>query len=88
MKKRKKKVYDDDDGRVISNMNVEGMPYYRDTKPFGNEGEPSDSDLDLSQSERRAMIGGVFAAALLVAGIFALVGTLFLLFCTKVWLKP
>ena len=28
MKRRKKKQYDEDDGRVIAPMNVDGMPWY------------------------------------------------------------
>ena len=95
MKKRNKKVYDDDDGRVISPMNVDGMPWHN-----GNPVPPSESkadetekdasnrdDLVLTSEEKRAMAGGVFAAALLVAGVFVLVGFLFVLFCTLVWLR-
>ena len=38
MSKRKKKVYDDDDGRVISSMNVDGMPWYNEKKSlFGKK---------------------------------------------------
>ena len=31
MKKRNKRIYDDDDGRVISPMNVDGMPWHGKT---------------------------------------------------------
>ena len=38
MSKRKKKEYDDDDGRVISPMNVDGMPWYTEKKSlFGKK---------------------------------------------------
>ena len=90
MSKRKKKEYDDDDGRVISPMNIDGMPWYTEKKSiFGGkkkekEERPID-DVPLTKSETRAMMGGVFAAALLVAGIFALAGLLFILFCIYVW---
>ena len=35
MKYRKKKQYDDDDGRVIAPMNVDGMPWYDNSRKFG-----------------------------------------------------
>lgn len=92
MKNRKKKVYDDDDGRVISSMNVDGMPWYWED-PTGRpdsqkrEQKSPEDELQLTKKERRAMIGGVFAAALLIAGVFALAGFLFILFCVYVWLR-
>ena len=43
MSKRKKKEYDDDDGRVISPMNVDGMPWYTERKsPFGGKKKPKE----------------------------------------------
>ncbi len=90
MSKRKKKEYDDDDGRVISPMNIDGMPWYSGKrKLFGNKqpSEQNQSDIQLTPKETRAMLGGVFAAALLVAGVFALAALLFILFCVYVWLK-
>ncbi len=91
MSKRKKKEYDDDDGRVISPMNVDGMPWYTEKKSlFGDTKKPKENKIDdvpLTKQETRAMMGGVFAAALLVAGVFALMGLLFILFCVYVWFK-
>ena len=91
MSKRKKKVYDDDDGRVISSMNVDGMPWYNEKKSlFGGpkkEKEQPNNELPLTKQETRAMMCGVFAAALLVAGVFALAALLFILFCVHVWRK-
>ena len=91
MSKRKKKEYDDDDGRVISSMNVDGMPWYDEKKSlFGGtkkQKERPEDELHLTKQETRAMMGGVFAAALLVAGVFALAALLFILFCVHVWLK-
>ena len=94
MKKRNKKIYDDDDGRVISPMNVSGMPWHSEGgEPFSKDQSASEKethredDLNLTPKEKRAMMGRVFAAALLVAGIFALAGFLFILFCVFVWLK-
>ena len=89
MKKRKKKVYDDD-GRVIAPMNVDGMPWNRkgpvDPSKASKE-KKDEEELSLTSAEKRAMMGGVFAAALLVAGIFVVAALLFILFCIFVWFK-
>ena len=94
MKKRNKKVYDDDDGRVISPMNVDGMPWNRgamterpNKENNQNSESQSDNEIELTAKEKRAMMGGVFAAAFLVAGVFILAGFLFILFCLNVWFK-
>ena len=90
MKKERKNKYDDDDGRVIAPMNIDGMPWYSGNhKLFGNKqpSEQNSGDIQLTPKETRAMLGGVFAAALLVAGVFALAALLFILFCVYVWLK-
>ena len=91
MKKREKKVYDDDDGRVIAPMNVDGMPWSKRSSPAPQipkaETPKADDDLQLTDKEKRAMMGGVFSAAILIAGIFVLAGFLFILFCLFVWLK-
>ena len=78
-----KKTYDDDDGRTIVNMNVEGMPWYRPENPDG----PANPPEQLTKEESRAAMWGALKAALLVAGIFALGFFLFILFCDKVWFK-
>ena len=35
-----RKTYDDDDGRTIVDMNVEGMPWYRPENPDGPANPP------------------------------------------------
>ena len=75
--------HDDDDGRVIANMNVEGMPWHRPESP---EGESSER-IQLSPAEARAAMWGALKAALLVAGVFILGAFLFILFCEYIWLK-
>lgn len=81
MKKEKKPKFEDD-GRTIANMNVEGMPWYSPGRTGGDRGKPE----ELSPAEKRAMTGGVLAAALLITLIFVVVFFLFIVFCTKVWL--
>lgn len=84
MKKEKSEKYRvEDDGHVIANMNVEGMPWYQPDKS-----EQKDSDFsDLTRTEKRAMLRGIFAAAFLIGGIFLLAFFLFIVFCIKVWFK-
>jgi hypothetical protein len=99
-KERKKKKYDDDDGRTISDMNVEGMPWYngrRDEKhqPGTDKEKQTDASvtggneekITLSRKEGLAMMRGVLLAAMLVGGIFLAVFALFILFCIYIWFK-
>ena len=101
MSKKKKKEKFVDDGRVIANMNVDGMPWYSGPasgdaslrqKPAGTQApKKSNPYADLYRDEKpsgketRAVIRGVLAAALLVAGVFAAVMLVFILFCVYVW---
>ena len=79
---RKKKQYDDDDGRVIANMNVDGMPWYA---PKPETPPDSGEKPELSRHETWALIWGVMKAALLVAAAFAAAYFLFLLILDLVW---
>lgn len=90
-KRRKKQRYEfADDGRVIANMNVDGMPrsFIRRTAfdEFGKTKVEKDI-ISLSRKEHwRLLLGAVLSHvvfALVVFGSFAL----FILFCTKVWFK-
>lgn len=83
---RKRKIYDDDDGRTIANMNVDGMPWYADNPaPNDNGKEPERSDL--GHWGTLSVIWGVLKAALLVTAVFAVGYLLFILFCTLIWFK-
>ena len=57
--RKKKKTYDDDDGRTIANMNVEGMPWYR--PDAGKEVKEEDKP---TRKEKRAMIWAAYLAYL------------------------
>lgn len=81
----KKKTYDDDDGRVVANMNVDGMPWYvRDHRPQSQQAAP-DTGEKLTREEERVLLWGAVKAGLLVAGAFILGGLLFILFCLYIW---
>jgi len=66
----RKKIYDDDDGRTIANMNVEGMPWY-DRSRRQRRDDPTKQPLERGQLH--ATIFGVVAAALLIALAFGAV---------------
>ncbi len=86
-KTRKKEPFIDD-GRTIANMNVDGMPWYideakRKQETVSDSGEP----LELTKKERRAAMGGILAAVLLIGLVFAVCFLVFILFCVFVWFR-
>ena len=78
---RKKRQYDDDDGRTIVNMNVEGMPWYVPKQSENSSHEP----IQLSRKERLGMFLGIFKAVVLVMLAFAGVYFLVIFLMTKLW---
>ena len=74
-----------DDGRTISNMNVEGMPWYRPER----ESAPGDGTdpVPMTRKEVRLFTWGAVKAALLVVGVMFLGLVLFVLFCQFVWFR-
>lgn len=83
---KKKKQYEDDDGRVIANMNVDGMPWYVE-KARKKTDQPEGEPLELTPKEKRAYMGGILKAVMLVVLAFGLMYLVFLLLCTQVWFK-
>lgn len=63
-----------DDGKVVSPMNVEGMPWYRPDKPKSNEGDGSSSSFSapvkMTAEEKLAFFWGSLKAACLVTLAF------------------
>jgi hypothetical protein len=85
---RKKKTYEDDDGRVIANMNIEGTPWYVKKNPMQDKSLSGESSTEKTNNkETFYIIRGALAAALLIALVFVAVFFIFLLFCTQVWFK-
>jgi len=72
----------EDDGHVIADMNVEGMPWYRKN---AKETKTKQPPLDLTPAETRAAIRGMLKAAMLIAGAFIGAFLIFILFCVFVW---
>jgi len=97
-KPRKRKQYDDDDGRVIAPMNVDGMPWHDRhlivDKVLGDKGEKKD-DFDFNalspeekkvyRKETRAIIRGVIREFLPYLALFVGAGTVVVLILWLVW---
>ena len=81
---KRKKTYEDDDGRVVAKMNVDGMPWYMRSE----QRLPENNDLsDLTKGETWQIVKGTVKASLLIAGVFMVVFLLFILFCIYVWFR-
>ena len=88
----RKKIYDDDDGRVIANMNVDGMPWSMSDvlsrRKKSDEKLQSSGDFsDMTGKETREIIKGAVKAGLVIAGAFLVAAFLFILFCIYVWFR-
>ena len=82
----KRKLRDDEDGRVIASMNVDGMPWYQRSERFDKHRREQASDFsDLTKEETREIVKGALKASLMIAGVFILAMFLFILFCLYVW---
>ena len=93
-----RRQYDDDDGRTIADMNVDGMPWSGDRRGAlrrivsrrqeEDGGQAPDPDeQQLSKRETRSLIFGALLAALAIGAVFAVAAVLFILFCVYVWFK-
>ena len=90
MAKGRKREYPDDDGRTIVPMNVDGMPWYTrgvDSPPEEKTQTPPPKRPEMSKDETRGYIWAAVKAGLLIASVFVVVYFLFILFCTRVWLR-
>ncbi|HOD93364.1 MAG TPA: hypothetical protein PL054_05780 [Clostridia bacterium] len=81
----KKSKYDDDDGRVIAPMNVEGMPWY--LKNVRQKNVNNERSHPLSTKETISVTLYAILAGITVALIIGLFGFLFILFCIHVWFR-
>ena len=87
--KRKPKQYDDDDGRTIVNMDVEGMVWHdrrvRRQQRASSSGTAKGSQM--TRSESRLYTWYSLLWGFVFASVFSLTWILFVLFCTKVWFR-
>ena len=92
-----KKQYDDDDGRVIADMSDVGrqpllIPRFdhlhkSERRDMGREEETEkrlEYEVQYTSEERRAMIGGTLAAALLIGGVFIVCIGLLIFLMTRI----
>ncbi len=84
---KRKKQYDDDDGRVIANMNVDGMPWYVEDAQKHRQRVRENDFSDLTKGETWEIIKGTVKAGLLVGSVYFVVFLAFILFCVFVWFK-
>lgn len=88
MMKYKEKKYEDDDGRVICNMDVPGMRWYDKKSLRMEENTPQGIPGDqLTRSEARRYNWYAVLAGLVIVLVFSTVWVLFTLFCTQIWFR-
>jgi len=82
--------YDDDDGRVICNMDVEGMKWHdrriRKEKRAERTAERYGGD-QMTRAEARRFTWYAVLAGLTIALVFSAVWILLTLFATQIWLR-
>jgi hypothetical protein len=87
---RNPKQYDDDDGRVICNMDVEGMKWHdrrvhRENKEMRKASAQQGDQM--TKSEARRYTWYAVLAGLTIVLVYSVVWVLFTLFLTKVWFR-
>lgn len=80
--------FDDDDGRVICNMDVEGMRWHdKRVRRESREARRVIQGDQMTKSEARQFTWYAVLAGLLIATVFSVTWVLFILFCTEIWFK-
>lgn len=91
-KTRETRVKDDfvDDGRVIANMNIDGMPRSNIRRTafdeFGKVKEKKEPSQLSKEDRRRVLLGAILSHIFFIVMVFGGFA-LFILFCVKVWFK-
>jgi len=88
--RRQPEEYDDDDGRVICDMDVEGMKWYdrrvrKEKRAERRTNLPAGDQLTKSQARRYTFYA--ILAGLTLFAVYAVVWGLVLLFMTQVWFR-
>jgi hypothetical protein len=86
----KQNEYDDDDGRVICSMDVEGMRWHEKKDRREEKGPhktPTGRGYTMTKTEARQYTFYSLLACLVIVVTFSLTWVLFTLFCTEIWLK-
>jgi hypothetical protein len=86
--KKQPKQFDDDDGRVICDMDVDGMRWHE--KRIRHERTVPNKAAHVEQMTRsgaRLYTWYSLLAALLIVLVFSVTWVLFTLFCTQIWFR-
>lgn len=71
-----------EDDRMVADMNVEGMPWYREENP-----PPKNPNAEpMSKRNLWRYTFAAIGAGLLIVMVFGLAGAAFIWFCSNVWL--
>ncbi len=82
------KQFEDDDGRVICNMDVEGMRWHdKSVRRREQAARKMPSSEQLTGSETWRFTWSAVLAGLLIVSVFSVTWVLFILFCTKIWFR-
>ena len=84
---RNPQLPEDDDGRTIANMNVDGMPWYDERLESRQDDVPGANHYQMSPEEQRMYTWAAIKTGLLVVLVFAVVFGLFIAFCDFVWFR-
>jgi hypothetical protein len=84
----KPKEYEDDDGRVICSMDVEGMPWH-DRRAFRlrKPTPPPSQGETMTHSETQGYVWYSILAALTIVGVFAAGWVVLILFLLNIWAR-
>ncbi len=85
--KKQFKDYDDDDGRVIVNMDVEGMPWHDKRVRREKREAKASRGPQMTRSEARRFTWYAVLAGLTIVLVFSVVWVLLTLFATQVWFR-
>ena len=87
MAKQRRQV-NDDDGRVICNMDVPGMPWHdRQIRREKRAVRRSGSGDQMTRSETWRFTWNAMLSGMVIALVFSGVFVLFTLFCTQIWFR-
>lgn len=87
MKRRKKKQYDDDDGRLIAPMNVDGMPWYVPDNRIKSDTKAPETKLEFSRKDSMRLVFKLYALILPIALVFIVAVALLIVFVGRPWVN-
>jgi hypothetical protein len=86
--KKQPKQFDDDDGRVICNMDVDGMRWHDKRIRLEVSAKHKAAHVEqMTRPEARRYTWYSLLAALLIVLVFSVTWVLFILFCTQIWFR-